>query len=65
MTGIIAKLTDRGYGFIGQEEEEDDIFFHASELEGAEFEDLSEGDEVEFELETTDKGPSAINVSLA
>ncbi|MFB6181495.1 MAG: cold-shock protein [Candidatus Magasanikbacteria bacterium] len=67
MTGIIAKLTDRGYGFIGQgeEDEEDDIFFHASELEGVEFEDLSEGDEVEFEVEDTDKGKSAINVTLA
>ncbi len=67
MTGTIAKLTDRGYGFIGQgeEEEENDIFFHASELEGVEFEDLSEGDEVEYELEETDKGPSAVNITLA
>jgi len=68
MTGTIAKLTDRGYGFIGQgeeETEENDIFFHASELEGVEFEDLSEGDEVEYELEETDKGPSAVNITLA
>lgn len=74
MTGTIKKLTNSGYGFIGQgdddqdmeEEAEDDIFFHASSLQdGLNFDELEEGQEVTFETETTDKGPSAVNVALA
>jgi CspA family cold shock protein len=72
MTGTIKKLTNSGYGFIGQgdeaegEEEQDDIFFHASSLQdGLNFDELEEGEEVTFETEVTDKGPSAVNVALA
>ena len=66
MTGQIQKVTDRGYGFISVEDEEDDIFFHANALvDELEFNSLNEGDEVTFEIEETDKGPSAVNVSLA
>ncbi len=47
------------YGFIESEDEDDDVFFHESELEGDEIE---EGTEVEFETEESDKGPRAVDV---
>ncbi len=50
--GTIRRLMDRGYGFIKTEQEED-LFFHRSGLQGVEFDTLREGQEVEFD---TDKG---------
>jgi len=63
--GKIARLTDRGFGFISEEGKEKDIFFHASELQGVEFNDLKEGDSVTFEVNDGPKGLNAVNVSLA
>lgn len=60
--GTIKKLTDKGFGFIaggGQE-----IFFHQSALENARYEDLREGDNVEFTEGQGPKGPRAENVTL-
>jgi len=54
---------DKGYGFIKAEGIEKDLFFHANELQGADFNDLKEGDEVEFEVSEGEKGPQATNVS--
>lgn len=61
--GTIARLTDRGFGFIAQEGEEKDLFFHANELQGADFNDLREGDKVTFEITEGPKGLNATNVS--
>ena len=55
---------DKGYGFIAREGEDKDLFFHANELQGAEFESLKEGDKVTFEVQQGDKGPHATNVSV-
>jgi CspA family cold shock protein len=63
-TGKIARLTDRGFGFIAIEGEDKDLFFHSNELQGVEFNDLNEGDSVEFEIGESDKGPNATNVKL-
>jgi CspA family cold shock protein len=62
-TGKITRLTDRGFGFIAQEGEEKDLFFHASELQDIEYNDLQEGDEVTFEVAEGPKGQNAVNVS--
>jgi len=63
--GTIKKLTDRGYGFIEQEQGED-LFFHRNEVEGVEFNSLSEGQEVEFEQgQGRDGRPAAVKVKLA
>ena len=62
MNGSIKRLTDRGFGFIAQEGEEKDLFFHSSSLVDVTFDELREGDNVTFELEQSDKGPRAINV---
>ena len=63
--GTIAKLTDRGFGFI-KTEEGVDFFFHSNELKGVEFNNLSEGQEVEFEKgQGRDGRPAALKVRLA
>ena len=64
LKGTIAKLTDRGFGFI-KTEEGVDFFFHRNELEGVEFNNLSEGQEVEFEKsQGRDGRPAAVKVRL-
>ncbi len=65
MQGIIKKLTDKHFGFITPEGEEKDLFFHANELVGANFDELREGDKVTFEVNDTPKGKAAVKVSLA
>ena len=65
MTGSIKKLTDKGFGFIMQEGVAKDLFFHANSLVGVEFPELHEGDAVTFDIEDTQKGPSAVNVQRA
>jgi len=65
-TGTIARLTDKGFGFISREGEDKDLFFHANGLvEGLEYNDLREGDKVSFEEADGPKGPNAINVARA
>ncbi|MCR4261202.1 MAG: cold shock domain-containing protein [Candidatus Colwellbacteria bacterium] len=63
MEGKIARLTDRGFGFIKIEGQEKDLFFHSNELKGVEFDDLKEGDMVTFEVAEGPKGQNATNVS--
>ncbi len=63
--GKIARLTDRGFGFISRDGVEKDLFFHSNELRGVEFNELREGDEVTFEVAESPKGPNATNVSRA
>jgi CspA family cold shock protein len=63
--GTIARLTDRGFGFIKREGEEKDLFFHSNELKGVEFNDLKEGDKVTFEVTEGEKGPQATSVNRA
>ncbi len=62
--GTIRRLMDRGFGFI-KTEDETDIFFHHNDLEGVEFNSLSEGQEVEFEKgQGRDGRPQANKVRL-
>ena len=37
MQGTIKKMTDKNFGFIIPEGEEKDLFFHANELDGVDF----------------------------
>lgn len=60
--GTIARVTDRGFGFIAQEGEEKDLFFHANEVKDVPFNELREGDAVTFEVTEGPKGLSATNV---
>lgn len=61
--GTIARLTDRGFGFIAREGEEKDLFFHSNELKNVKFNELREGDKVTFEVADGPKGPNAVNVN--
>ena len=61
--GKIARLTDRGFGFISREGVEKDLFFHSKELQGVQFDELREGDQVQFEVSDSPKGPNATKVS--
>lgn len=63
--GKIARLTDRGFGFISREGEEKDLFFHMNELVGVEFDSLREGDMVTFEVAEGPKGLNAAKVQKA
>jgi len=63
--GTIARIMDKGFGFISREGEDKDLFFHANEVAGTDFNDLREGDSVTFEVVDGPKGPSATNVARA
>lgn len=61
--GSIKKLVaDRGFGFI--EGDKGEVFFHHSEVQGVAFEELREGQAVEFEVGQGPKGPRASAVRL-
>ena len=64
-TGTIARVTDKGFGFIKHEGAEKDLFFHSNELVGVSFDELREGDAVTFEIADSPKGPNAVKVSRA
>jgi cold shock protein len=62
MEGTIKRLIrDRGFGFIRSEDGQE-VFFHRSALQGLDFDGLTEGERVAFELERGSKGPRAVNV---
>ena len=51
----------KGYGFIERDDKEKDVFVHSSSAQAASLE-LHEGDQLTFDVETGDKGPSAVNL---
>lgn len=61
--GTIARLTDKGFGFIKIDGQEKDLFFHSSELLNVQYDELREGDKLSFEVAEGPKGPNAIKVS--
>jgi cold shock protein len=65
MKGTVKWFNDsKGYGFI-QAPEGNDVFVHFSAISGEGFRTLSEGDEVEFEIQESERGPQAANVIRA
>jgi len=66
MTGTIKRLiADKGFGFLRAEQGGQEFFFHRSGVLG-QFEDLHEGDRVEFEEgQAGAKGPRADRVRAA
>ena len=60
--GKIKKLMDKGFGFI--DTGSGDLFFHLSAVEGCQFEDLHEGQDVEFVEGVGPKGKRAENVRI-
>jgi CspA family cold shock protein len=61
-TGTVKWFDERkGYGFIDRDNG-DDIFVHYSQIAGAGFRNLQEGDRVEFSVGQGRKGPAAEDV---
>jgi CspA family cold shock protein len=54
----------KGYGFIEREDKEKDVFVHSSAAKASSLE-LVEGDQLTFDVETGEKGPSAVNLQKA
>lgn len=61
--GKIKFTCKRGYGFI-QRENEPDVFFHCSQLEDGDFNELNIGDNVQFKIMKNQKGISAVNITV-
>jgi CspA family cold shock protein len=56
--------SEKGYGFIKPEEGGKDVFVHRNNVESLDYDQgLEDGEEVEFEVEETPKGLSAVNVT--
>ncbi|QIE02034.1 transcription antiterminator/RNA stability regulator CspE [Buchnera aphidicola] len=52
----------KGFGFITPIDGSKDVFVHFSSIQGDGFKTLTEGQNVEFEVQDGPKGPAAINV---
>ncbi|HEX4359268.1 MAG TPA: cold-shock protein [Pseudonocardia sp.] len=55
---------EKGFGFISQDESGPDVFVHYSEIDGAGFRSLEEGQRVEFTVGQGAKGPQATGVRV-
>ena len=62
ITGTVKWFSrDKGYGFISREDGKD-VFVHYTAIQGGGFRNLEEGQQVEFSVEDTPKGPQATDV---
>jgi CspA family cold shock protein len=64
--GTIKKVVkDKGFGFIIADDGGDEVFFHRSALSPkVYFDDLREGNEVQFDVRPGEKGRQAFNLRL-
>ena len=54
----------KGFGFITPENGGSDVFVHFSAITMDGFKSLSEGQKVDYEVESGDKGEQAVNVQI-
>jgi CspA family cold shock protein len=63
ITGIVKWFNEsKGFGFITPNDGSKDVFVHFSAIQGGGFKSLAEGQQVQFDVEQGQKGPSAVNV---
>ena len=63
MEGTVKWFNDaKGYGFLTPDEGEKDLFVHMSEIKMEGFKTLKDGESVEYQEGTGEKGPCATNV---
>ena len=61
--GIVRRFNNqRGFEFIS-DSEGNDVFVHYTGINGEGFKSLEEGQEVEFDIIQSEKGPQAVNVT--
>ena len=61
--GTVKWFNDRkGYGFIAAEDQQE-VFVHFSAIEGNGFRTLHEGEQVEFDIKTSERGAEAAHVT--
>jgi len=61
--GKVKWFNDRkGYGFISRDDGAGDVFVHFSSVSGEGYKTLREGEELEFDITDSPKGPKAANV---
>jgi CspA family cold shock protein len=59
-TGVVKWFNaEKGYGFITEDGDGPDVFVHFSAIEMTGYRSLVEGQRVEFQVGTGDKGPQA------
>lgn len=59
-TGFVNFISDKGYGFITQNDTKENVFFHQNQVEV----ELKMGNKVRFEKEKSQKGFAAVNIEL-
>ena len=65
LTGKVKWFNEsKGFGFITPSNGSKDVFVHFSAIQSNTFKTLAENQEVEFEIEQGQKGPSAVNVTV-
>jgi CspA family cold shock protein len=52
----------KGFGFITPDDGSADLFAHFQEIQSEGFKSLAEGQEVEFEVTSSEKGPKATKI---
>ncbi len=63
MKGTVKWFNDqKGFGFITPEDGSKDLFVHHSSIQADGFKSLAENQQVEFDVEQSEKGPRATNV---
>ena len=62
--GTVKRITDKGFGFI-ENGSDKDLFFHSSSVQGIDFDQLTEGQLVSYDVGNGPKGPCAENVKIA
>ena len=64
-TGTVKWFNDtKGYGFIERSDSGEDVFVHYTAINGDGYRSLTEGSEVEFDVEQDAKGLRAANVTV-